>query len=75
MARQDLKNLAASVYRNHGDALEGERIIGVAREIGPSRVVQGTSTHKIQEVVMRRNVLCVIDRPFRLVQTPMRARR
>jgi hypothetical protein len=71
MAREDLKRLAVSVHRNHGDALEGERVIGVARQISRTQVVQGTSTHRIQEVVLRSNVLCVLDRPFELVQRPL----
>ena len=35
-------------------------------------VVPGTSTHKMQEVVLKVNVLCVIDRPFRLSENPLK---
>jgi hypothetical protein len=72
MSRQELKSLVVNMYRNHGDALVGERIIAQAREVGKPYVVPGTSTHKIQELVMRRNALCVIDRPFQLTGGPMR---
>lgn len=72
MSRSDLKNLVVKTYRDHGDALAGEQIVAQAREVGRVHVVTGTSTHKIQETVLKRNVLCVIDRPFKLVGGPMR---
>ena len=72
MARRDLKRLAANIYRNHGDALAGECILAVARDVSKPRVVPGTATHKIQEIVLRSNVLCVIDRPFKLAGGPMK---
>jgi hypothetical protein len=72
MGRQQLKSLAVNTYCNHGDALEGEQVIAQARKVGKTRVVSGTSTHQIQETILRRNVLCVIDRPFRLAGGPMR---
>jgi hypothetical protein len=34
----------------------------------------GTSTHRIQEIVLKRNLLCVIDQPFQLTQAPMKVR-
>jgi hypothetical protein len=67
MGRRELKDLAAEIHRDRGHALAGEIIIGQARDIGRPIVVPGTSTHKMQEIVLRSNVLCVIDRPFRLV--------
>lgn len=72
MGRQELRTLAVNVHRGRGDALAGEQIIAQARQIGKAIVVPGTSTHRIQEVVLRSNVLCVIDRPFRLVEGPMK---
>jgi hypothetical protein len=72
MSRKDLKSLVVNTYRNHGDALVGEQIVAQARDIGKTRVVAGTSTHNMQELVLRRNVLCVIDRPFQLAGGPMR---
>lgn len=74
MPRRELNRLAANVHRNHGDALAGERIIAEARNIGKVLVVAGTSTHKMQEVTLRKNVLCVIDRPFNLVEPPLKLR-
>jgi hypothetical protein len=72
MSRQELKGLVVNTYRNHGDALVGERIVAQARDVGKAYPVPGTSTHKIQELVLRRNALCVIDRPFQLAGGPMR---
>ena len=66
MARQELKDLTLNIYRSQGDALAGHRIIGQARRVGKPIVVPGTSTHRIQEIVMQVNALCVLDRPFRL---------
>jgi hypothetical protein len=65
MKRSDLERLAINIRRESGDALEGERIIAQARKIDNKGVVPGTATHRIQEVVLRSNVLCVLDRSFR----------
>ncbi|HJT35115.1 MAG TPA: hypothetical protein VJ783_24015 [Pirellulales bacterium] len=62
--------MARTVHRNDGDAIAGERVIAQGRKIGKMIVVAGTSTHKMQEVVLRSNVLCVLDRPFRLSEEP-----
>jgi hypothetical protein len=75
MERTKLNSLAKTVHRLDGDALEGERVIAQARKIGKTLVVPGTSTHKMQETTLRSNVLCVIDRPFRLREEPFRLRR
>ena len=72
MPRQDLRDLAVRTFRTRGDALAGEQIIAQARQIGRPLVVPGTSTHRIQEVVLKLNVLCVIDKPFRLKDGAMR---
>jgi hypothetical protein len=72
MSRKELKDIALATYRNVGDALAGEQIIAQARDIGKTRVVSGTHTHQIQETVLRSNVLCVIDRAFKLKSGGMR---
>ena len=72
MTRRDLRSLALQIHREVGAALQGEQVIAQARQIGRVRVVAGTSTHNIQEVVLSSNVLCVIDRPFRLKEGPMK---
>jgi hypothetical protein len=66
MSRQELRGLVVNTYRGPGDALVGERIVAQARDMGKPYVVPGTSTHKMQELILKRNVLCVIDRPFQL---------
>ncbi len=75
MGRRELKDLAIATYREPGNAIEGERIIGQARAISRTVVVPGTSSHRIQEVVLKSNALCVIDRPFRLVEQAMRIKK
>lgn len=76
MARQKgrdaLRKKTTKVYHLAGEAIAGDRIIAEAREIGESRVVPGTSAHRIQEIVLKRNALCVIDRPFEAVDKEMR---
>ncbi len=74
MQRKDLKCLAINISRKYGDAIAGEKIIAQAREIDSAKVFHGTSTHQIQEIALRKNVLCVIDRPFRIRETPMKLR-
>jgi hypothetical protein len=72
MGRRELNDLARVTYRNAGEAIAGEQVIGQARIIGKAIVVPGTSTHRMQQIVLKSNVLCVIDRAFRLVDQPMR---
>lgn len=72
MSRKELKDIAKATYKNVGDAIAGEQIIAQARNIGNKRVVPGTHTHQVQEIVLRSNVLCVIDQAFRLKGDGMR---
>lgn len=72
MRRQGLRQLVSRIYREPGDALQGERVIAQARDISRSHVVPGTSRHRIQEAILRGNVLCVIDREFRVKEKQMR---
>jgi hypothetical protein len=65
--RQDLQGRCSAIHREKGHALAGEMVIAQARQIGRVIVLPGTSTHKIQEIVLRSNVLCLLDRPFRLI--------
>ena len=71
MSRRELKDLAKTIHRKQGDALEGERVIAQARDIGKPLVVPGTSSHRIRQVVLKINALCVIDRPFVFKDGPM----
>jgi hypothetical protein len=72
LERKQLKKLAVNINRNHGDALQGEKVIAQAREVSKCIVVPGTASHRIQEVSLRSNVLCVIDRAFVLKEREMR---
>ncbi len=66
-----LKGLAKKFHRDHGDALAGEQIIAQARRIGKTLVIPGSSAHRIQQAILRGNVLCVIDKPFYLKESAM----
>ena len=72
MGRRELKDLAVNTYRSQGDAIAGEQIIAQARRIGKPLLVAGTSAHRMQEVVLRVNALCVVDRSFRLAEHPLK---
>ncbi len=74
MKRVDLKDLANNIYRNQGDALQAERVIAQAREIGKPIVSPGTSSHRIKEVMLKVNVMCLIDRAFRLSDSVMKVK-
>lgn len=74
MSRKELKDIVVARHTEVGHALAGEVIIAQARDIGKTRVVAGTHTHQIQEAVLRSNVLCVIDRAFKLKDGGMRLR-
>ena len=75
MKRGKLKKLVRKSYREHGDALEADKVIAQARNIGRIIVTPGSSTHRIQEVSLRENVLCVIDKPFHLTEGAMRLKK
>lgn len=66
-----LKSLAKRIFRDHGDALQAEKIIAQARYIGKACVVPGSSRHQIQQLDLRGNALCIIDKPFRLTEKGM----
>lgn len=66
MTRKELKELVGQTYRQEGDAIAGERIIAQARKLVRQGVVAGTSSHKMQQVILKTNALCVIDKSFRI---------
>ena len=72
MKREDLQQLAERIHREEGDAIAGERVIGQARRINKIHVVRGTSRHRVMETVLKSNVLCVIDKSYRLAAEPFR---
>ncbi len=59
-----------NVHYNVGDALSAERIAAKARRISKPRVSAkaGTSSHKIQEIVLEGTAFAVIDKPIRAVR-------
>ena len=74
MQRKNLKDLATKIHYCQGDAICAEQIIAQARAIGHPKVVAGSSKHQLQEISLRKNALCVIDKAFRLREGEMRFR-
>jgi hypothetical protein len=72
MTRRELEKTARHVYRAAGDAVAGEQVIAQARQVGRAYVVPGTSSHRISQLVLRSNVICVLDQPFRLTERALR---
>lgn len=70
MKREDLEQLAQRIHREEGEAIAGERVIGQARRIDRIYTVPGTSRHRMRETILKSNVLCVIDKSFRLAGEP-----
>jgi diphthamide synthase subunit DPH2 len=70
--RLDLKRQARKILRGEGDAIEGEKIIAQARNIGKPYVVAGTATHQIQQIALRSNVICIVDKAFHLKGAALR---
>lgn len=66
MSRNELRQIVCQVYNSQGDAIEGERIIAQARVIGNKKTIPGTSTHRMQQTILKFNALCVIDKAFRI---------
>jgi len=72
MSRKNLKNLAKEVHEEAGAAIAGERVVAQARSIGKYMVVAGSSNHRIQQSTLKGNVLCVVDRAFRIREGKIR---
>ena len=66
MNLKKIKSKANRIKRSPGDAIEGERVIALARKIGRRSVVSGSSKHQIQQIILRSNVFCMIDKAFRI---------
>lgn len=48
-----------------GDAIHGDRVAITARRLGRTEVVNYSGRHKIQRLVARDDVYCVIEQPLR----------
>lgn len=72
MSRKALKDLVKKVHKEEGTAIAGERVIAQARSIGKSLVIPGTSSHRIQQSTLKGNVLCVLDKAFRIKEGRIR---
>ncbi len=64
--------------RKSGGRKTGKRTVADKTQSGRAEAsggVPGTSTHQMQETILKRNVLCVIDRAFRVTGPAMRPKR
>ena len=66
MSGNELRRIVSQVYKSRGVAIEGERIIAQARYIGNKKTIPGTSTHQMQQTILKVNAFCVIDKAFRI---------
>lgn len=64
MKQKELKQKAINIYHNPGDAIKGERITAQYRKIHQSKLVHGTSSHKITQSKLEGSVFCIIDKPL-----------
>ena len=64
MKQKNLKAKARKIYHDPGDAIRGERVIAQYRTIHQSKLVHGTSAHKLTQAKLVGSVFCIIDRPL-----------
>ncbi len=68
MDQKNLKATATSIAVTQGSAIRGERVVAQFRKIHRIAVVQGTSTHNIQQTKLEGSVLCIIEKPLSHLQ-------
>ena len=64
MKQKKLKQKASKIYHDPGVAIRGERVTAQYRKIRQSKLVHGTSAHRIEQAKLEGSVFCVIDRPL-----------
>lgn len=74
MHLSELKKSANTILRNRGDAIYGERVIASARKVGKTFIAPGSSKHQIQQIILKKNVFCLIDKAFRIKDQKLRRR-
>lgn len=53
-----------AVYRNNGDALEGERIVCQCRKYMGPRLIRGSGEHRATLFILKVYAYCVIEKPL-----------
>lgn len=64
MKQKDLKARATRTLTNLGAAIRGEKVTAQFRAMHRPVVLQGTSSHRIQQAKLEGSVFCIIDRPL-----------
>ena len=64
MKQKELKRKTNKICHDPGDAIRGERVTAQYRKIHKSKLVHGTSSHRIEQAKLEGSVFCVIDRPL-----------
>jgi hypothetical protein len=69
MKQNELKQAAAKVYFQPGEAIRGERVTCQYRKMHRPNIITGSSTHQIQQTKLEGTVFCVIDRPLNYLRS------
>ena len=56
-----------TTYYEKGDAIQGDKIVGIARKINKPKVVVRTGSHKSIQITLEENAFCVIDKKSRFL--------
>lgn len=54
-----------NTYTNKGDTIKGDRVIAEARKIHTARIINKSGRHKAQQIILKDNVKCVIDKELK----------
>jgi len=55
-------------YTDEGTIIKGDRIIGEARKISDLQVIVKSGRHKTQRIILRDNVMCLIDKKLKFIK-------
>ena len=55
-------------YTDEGTIIKGDRIIGEARKISDVQVIVKSGRHKTQRIILRDNVMCLIDKKLKFIK-------
>ena len=56
------------VYTNEGTIIKGDHITCEARKISDIQVIAKSGRHKAQRVILRDNVMCLIDKKLKFIK-------
>ena len=68
MDRSELRKIANKpIHRKVSDAIEGQKVIGIARDIKQmDKPIKGSSKHRTQGVILKSDAFCIVDKEFKL---------